>query len=100
MKRNTEDSVRDLLGQAHANRPEWTPTPAWRRSVMDEIRAEQPTGLAAEFNRLAPRFTFGAAAVAVVGIVTAVLTLGDLPSQISMAYANQSLDVASLLVWI
>lgn len=101
MKRNTDTTtLRGLLRQAHAARPAWHPTPAWRRSVMDTITGERPERFSQELDRLAPRFALAAAAITLACALAAVWMLGDLPDKLSIAFLNQILRIAPMNLWI
>ncbi|BDQ38610.1 hypothetical protein SYK_29700 [Pseudodesulfovibrio nedwellii] len=89
MKRKNEHLHR-LFKKAHANRPEWTPTPAWRNSIMTEISRTSQTGITFEFDRLALRLTAAAIAATIVLGVFATWTMVDVSGEIYTALSNQA----------
>jgi len=89
MKRKNEH-IHRLLKEVHANRPEWTPTPAWRNSVMAEVGTTNQVGITFEFSRLAPRLTAVAIAATIVIGVFATWTMVDVSGELYTALSNQA----------
>lgn len=89
MKRKNEH-IHRLLKETHANRPKWTPTPAWRNSIMAEIGRTNQAGITSEFDRLALRLTAAALAATIVIGVFATWTMVDVSGELYTALSNQA----------
>ncbi|MGL1861357.1 MAG: hypothetical protein OCC46_02410 [Pseudodesulfovibrio sp.] len=90
MNTNKRENIHRLLKTAHTQRDAKDLTPAWRNSVMAEVsRIGKAQETPSELERLAPRFTLVAAALSILLIFIATWSLGDLPSELSTAYASQ-----------
>lgn len=99
MHRNERTSIQKLLAAIHSTKEPRTLAPAWRNSVMAEsARTGQSGGIASEFERLAPRIAFAAAALSVITLTTGTWALNALPDVLYSAYANDIYTVGPTIM--
>lgn len=94
MRHDKTNIITDLLRATHARRETPQLSHAWRNAVMDEIGRTGRSGVVdSEWQLLAPRLSYVAAALSVVAAITAGQTLETLSAMLSQAYVNQLFNV-------